>query len=45
MSLQVRKRIEHGFGWIKTIGGLRKLPRVSLPKVRGSVAWTSRRTT
>lgn len=40
MSLQVRKRIEQGFGWIKTIGGLRKLPLVALPKVRGWVTWT-----
>jgi len=24
MSLQIRKRIEQGFGWVKTIGGLRK---------------------
>lgn len=34
MSLQIRKRIEQGFGWIKTIGGLRKLPLVALSKVR-----------
>lgn len=40
VSLQVRKRIEQGFGWIKTIGGLDKLPMVSLPKVRGWVTWT-----
>ncbi len=40
MSLQVRKRIEQGFGWIKTVGGLHKLPLVSLPKVRGWVTWT-----
>ncbi|MEY2153096.1 IS5 family transposase [Rhodanobacter sp. 115] len=40
MSLQVRKRIEQGFGWIKTVGGLDKLPLVSLPKVRGWVTWT-----
>lgn len=40
MSLQVRKRIEQGFGWIKTVGGLDKLPMVSLPKVRGWVTWT-----
>jgi IS5 family transposase len=24
MSLRIRKRIEEGFGWMKTIGGLRK---------------------
>jgi IS5 family transposase len=35
MSLQIRKRIEQGFGWIKTIGGLRKLPLVALSNVRG----------
>ncbi len=40
MSLQIRKRIEQGFGWIKTIGGLRKLPLVAMPKVRGWVTWT-----
>lgn len=40
ISLQIRKRIEQGFGWVKTIGGLRKLPRVSLCKVRGWVTWT-----
>ena len=39
MSQQVRKRIEQGFGWAKTIGGLRKLPVVGLDKVRGWVAW------
>lgn len=40
MSLRIRKRIEQAFGWIKTIGGLRKLPMVSLAKVRGWVTWT-----
>ncbi len=40
MSQQCRKRIEQGFGWIKTIGGLRKLPLVGLPAVRGWVTWT-----
>lgn len=40
MSLQVRKRIEQGFGWVKTIGGLRKLPLVGLPAVRSWVTWT-----
>ena len=40
MSQQCRKRIEQGFGWIKTIGGLRKLPCVGLPAVRGWVTWT-----
>lgn len=40
MSQQVRKRIEQGFGWVKTIGGLRKLPLVGLEAVRGWVTWT-----
>jgi transposase len=40
MSMQIRKRIEQGFGWAKTIGGLRKLPLVGLPAVRGWVTWT-----
>jgi transposase len=40
MSQQVRKRIEQGFGWVKTIGGLRKLPLVGLDAVRGWVTWT-----
>ncbi len=40
MSLRVRKRIEQSFGWIKTVGGLDKLPMVLLPKVRGWVTWT-----
>jgi transposase len=39
MSQRVRKRIEQGFGWTKTIGGLRKLPLVGLPAVRGWVTW------
>ncbi len=40
MSLQIRKRIEQGFGQIKTIGSLRKLPIIGLPAVRGWVTWT-----
>jgi len=40
ISQKVRKRIEQGFGWIKTIGGLRKLPMVGLAAVRGWVTWT-----
>lgn len=36
ISLQVRKRIEQGFGWVKTVGDLRKLPLVGLAKVN---AW------
>jgi transposase len=39
MSQTIRKRIEQGFGWVKTIGGLRKLPLVGLAKVKGFVAW------
>jgi transposase len=39
MSQRARKRIEQGFGWTKTIGGLRKLPWVGLASVRGWVAW------
>lgn len=39
MSLQIRKRIEQGFGWTKTIAGLRKLPLVALSNVRGWVVW------
>lgn len=40
MSQQVRKRIEQGFGWIKDIGGLRKLPLIGLDAVRGWTTWT-----
>lgn len=40
VSQQIRKRIEQGFGWAKTIGGLRKLTRVGLPTVRAWVTWT-----
>jgi len=40
ISLQVRKRIEQGFGWVKVIGGLRKLTRVGLPRVRGWTVWS-----
>jgi len=40
MSLQVRERIEQSVCWIQTIGGLRKLPLVALPTVRGWVTWT-----
>lgn len=39
MSIQVRKRIEQGFGWAKTIGDLRKLPLVGMARVHGWVAW------
>lgn len=40
MSLQRRKRIEQSFGWVKTIGGLRKLPLVGIDAVRSWVTWT-----
>lgn len=40
ISQKVRKRIEQGYGWIKTIGRLRKLPMVGLAAVRGWVTWT-----
>lgn len=40
MSQQVRKRIEQGFGWVKTIGGLDKLPVPTLARVRGWVTWS-----
>ncbi|WP_412731039.1 IS5 family transposase [Dyella aluminiiresistens] len=39
ISLQVRKRIEQGFGWVKTVGDLRKLPLVGLAKVSAWVHW------
>ena len=39
MSIQVRKRIEQGFGWAKTVGDLRKLPLVGMERVKGWVAW------
>ena len=38
-SQTIRKRIEQIFGWVKTIGGLRKLTRVGLATVRGQVAF------
>lgn len=40
ISQQVRKRIEQGFGWAKTVGPLRKLPLTTLPKVQAWVSWT-----
>lgn len=39
VSQQVRKRIEQAFGWVKTIGDLRKLPVVGLAKVRAWATW------
>jgi len=32
-SQKIRKRIEEAFGWIKTVGGLRKTKLRGLPKV------------
>jgi transposase len=40
ISQQVRKRIEQGFGWAKTFGGLRKLRHVGLRRVRAFTTWT-----
>lgn len=39
MSLQIRKRIEQSFGWVKTIGDLRKLPLRGLRKVSAWAHW------
>jgi hypothetical protein len=39
-SQKVRKRIEQSFGWVKTVAGLRTLPRVGLTTVRSWVTWT-----
>ncbi|WP_046657413.1 IS5 family transposase [Lysobacter capsici] len=39
MSQQARKRIEQGFGWVKTVGDLRKLPVVGLARVRAWATW------
>ena len=33
VSLRIRKRIEEGFGWMKTIGGLRKTPHRGTARV------------
>ena len=40
ISQQVRKRIEQGFGWAKTFGGLRKLRHVGLRRVHAFTTWT-----
>jgi hypothetical protein len=32
MSLQIHKRIEEGFGWLKTVGGLRKTKLIGQEK-------------
>ena len=36
VSQRIRKRIEEGFGWMKTYGGMRKTRHVGNPRV----AWT-----
>lgn len=38
-SIKVRKRIEQSFGWTKTVGALRKLPRIGLARVDAWVHW------
>jgi transposase len=38
-SQVVRERIESIFGWVKVVGGLRKLKLTNLATVRGHVAW------
>ena len=40
ISQNARKRIEQGFGWVKTIGGLCKLPLKGLQRVRGHVTFS-----
>lgn len=35
MSLRRRKMIEEAFGWIKTVGGLRKSRHIGLAKLAG----------
>lgn len=40
MSLKCRKRIEEAFGWIKTVGGLRKSRHIGLKKLAGQVLFT-----
>lgn len=40
MSLRRRKMIEEAFGWIKTVGGLRKTRHVGLAKLAGQALFT-----
>ena len=40
LSLQRRKRIEEAFGWIKTVGGLRKTRHKGLEKLSGQALLT-----
>lgn len=45
LSLRRRKMIEQAFGWIKTVGGLRKSRHVGLAKLAGQVLFTFAATT
>jgi transposase len=40
MSLRRRKMIEEAFGWIKTVGGLRKTRHIGLAKLAGQTLFT-----
>lgn len=40
LSLRRRKMIEEAFGWIKTVGGLRKTRHKGLPKLSGQALFT-----
>jgi transposase len=40
ISLRKRKRIEECFGWMKTIGGLRKTRHIGLPRIAGQALMT-----
>jgi transposase len=40
MSLRRRKMIEEAFGWIKTVGGLRKARHIGLAKLAGQALFT-----
>lgn len=40
MSLRRRKMIEEAFGWIKTVGGLRKSRHIGLAKLAGQALFT-----
>ena len=41
VSLRIRKRIEEAFGWMKTIGGLRKTRHRGLDRVGGMFSLTA----
>ena len=40
LSLRCCKRIEEAFGWVKTVGGLRKTRHIGLKKLAGQVLFT-----